>query len=374
MGGSAYNDPHREGYGGGLHNAAVLTLRRCEFVGNRATDGGGVANDGVLTLKRCILENNTADHGGGMYNAGQLMCRKSLVAGNSSFGFGNWPRALPGYGGGMFNTGTCTVDRSTFESNLVQGGGYYYAGADGYGGGMYNEGRLLITDSTLNGNCALGKRESYGAGDSYGGGLFNCTGGVVAAANTTISGNSAIGGHVGHYFGRAGDGLGGGIYNQGQADLNHCTICANLAEPGNRYEANGNGGGIYAQNLVDAANTIIADNFAGDAGPDCWGTLDSDGYNLIEDTDSCVVQGDMTGIVLGTDPLLGPLSDNGGPTWTHALLKGSLAIDQGSHGGLPKDQRGAKRPTDIKQVPNQADGSDIGAYELSRQDWRRSRD
>jgi len=63
--------------------------------------------------------------------------------------------------------------------------------------------------------------------------------------------------------------------------------------------------------------------------------------------------------------LLGPLQDNGGPTWTHALLPGSPAIDQGSSTGLPFDQRGVNRPYDVLTVPNAADGSDIGAYEFA---------
>jgi len=62
----------------------------------------------------------------------------------------------------------------------------------------------------------------------------------------------------------------------------------------------------------------------------------------------------------GVDPLLGPLSDNNGPTYTHAFLSGSPAIGVGSCtdiGGnaITPDQRGISRP--------QWDGCNMGAYE-----------
>ena len=69
---------------------------------------------------------------------------------------------------------------------------------------------------------------------------------------------------------------------------------------------------------------------------------------------------------INTDPLLGPLEDNGGPTETHALLLGSPAIDQGNSGGVYIDQRRFHRPFDVPGIPNAVggDGSDIGAFEF----------
>ena len=61
--------------------------------------------------------------------------------------------------------------------------------------------------------------------------------------------------------------------------------------------------------------------------------------------------------ITGQDPLLGPLQDNGGPTFTHALLAGSPAIDAGNDGAAPAtDQRGTSRPQGLF--------SDIGAFEV----------
>jgi hypothetical protein len=71
--------------------------------------------------------------------------------------------------------------------------------------------------------------------------------------------------------------------------------------------------------------------------------------------------------VIGLDPLLGPLQDNGGPVFTHALLAGSPAIDGGAKSGLAFDARGQPRTIDNPAVPNRfsGDGTDIGAFEVN---------
>jgi hypothetical protein len=96
---------------------------------------------------------------------------------------------------------------------------------------------------------------------------------------------------------------------------------------------------------------------------DCGGTLTSQGYNLIQDTSHCTIAGNANGNIVGVDPHLGPLQDNGGATNTQALLPGSPAIGAGNpHGcvdangnALLTDQRGAPRPAGAR--------CDTGAYE-----------
>jgi hypothetical protein len=99
--------------------------------------------------------------------------------------------------------------------------------------------------------------------------------------------------------------------------------------------------------------TIVA---SGTGGRDCAGTLGEDqGYNLDGD-DSCGFT--RATDITNTDPLLGPLANNGGPTQTMALLPGSPAIDKGgtaANGCLATDQRGVTRP--------QGPACDIGAFE-----------
>jgi hypothetical protein len=105
-------------------------------------------------------------------------------------------------------------------------------------------------------------------------------------------------------------------------------------------------------------NTLLSSSATGD---NCSGiAVTSLGHNLSSD-DSCGLSG--PGDLQNTDPLLGPLQDNGGPTLTHALLPGSPAIDAGDNGNAPAtDQRGLPRIMD-----GDGNGSflaDIGAYEL----------
>ena len=123
-------------------------------------------------------------------------------------------------------------------------------------------------------------------------------------------------------------------------------------------DAGSGGGGIQNSGTLSLTNTIIANN----PGGDCYGSVTSLGYNLDNDgTCSLNATGDKSNV----DPKLGPLQDNGGPTFTHALLPGSPAIDAGNpaapgSGGLAcsaNDQRGVARP--------QGTRCDIGAFEFA---------
>jgi len=81
-------------------------------------------------------------------------------------------------------------------------------------------------------------------------------------------------------------------------------------------------------------------------------SLISGGHNLVQDASCNPVASDL---IIG-DALIGPLSNNGGPTFTHALLPGSPAIDMADNALCPAtDQRGVVRP--------QGPTCDIGAYE-----------
>jgi hypothetical protein len=102
-------------------------------------------------------------------------------------------------------------------------------------------------------------------------------------------------------------------------------------------------------------NTLIAGegpqpNLFADSG----GTFVSQGYNLSSDDGGGFLTG--AGDLTNTDPRLGPLQDNGGPTQTHALLPGSPALNAGDPSQLgTTDQRGVVR----------SGGVNIGAYQAS---------
>src|SRR6185369_9160810 len=100
------------------------------------------------------------------------------------------------------------------------------------------------------------------------------------------------------------------------------------------------------------------------------GTVISRGYNLSSDNGGGLLIG--TNDRINTNPVLGQLANNGGPTFTHALLTGSPAFDKGKRAAIPTlalttDQRGQPRPFDFPSISNApgGDGSDIGAFEVN---------
>ena len=231
-----------------------------------------------------------------------------------------------------FNTGSYAG--SIKISNLTINNG----NATGPGAGIFNETGTFLS---LN-NCTISGNNS---GDS-GGGIAN--NGLIVLTNCTISGNQAV--------------AGGGLYNYcGTMNLWCCTVASNSAPIG---------GGFYNYPLVcsyaEISGTLIAGNSASSSGSDLIGSFTSSGYNLIGQTNG--LTGSLGGInQLGSiasplDPRIGPLQNNGGPTFTHALLAWSPALNTGSSFGLTTDQRGSLRPLCSAIVPG-GDGSDIGAYE-----------
>ena len=171
--------------------------------------------------------------------------------------------------------------------------------------------------------------------------MFNF--GALTVTNSTISGNST-------------DEGGGGIRNVGALTVANSTISSNSA---------GDGGGIDNFGTLEIKSTIIAGNF----GEDCsdFDPLTSLGFNLDGDG-TCGLDAALDDLP-NTDPMLGALMANGGPTETHALLDADTnpAIDHiptddctdidGMQ--VETDQRGVDRPQ-----PFPGGDCDIGAFEL----------
>jgi len=199
------------------------------------------------------------------------------------------------------------------------------------GGGIYNDGSLVITYSAIFNNSA----PAY-----FGGGIYNTNKSNLALNNTTVSNNSAT--------------TGGGIANDGNLTLNNTTVSSN--------SASSFGGGIYTSGgNLSLKNSIVAGNIAS-SGSDCHGSITSNGHNLIGKNSFPYCNFiSTTNDKVGTsdhpiNPRLAPLQDNGGSTFTHALIAGSPAIDAGNPiTCLATDQRGIARPVGSK--------CDIGAYE-----------
>ena len=202
---------------------------------------------------------------------------------------------------------------------------------------MVSSGPLTILNSTISANSATG-----------GGGGGFVIAGTADMTNSTISGNSASEFNFGI-------GFGGGIHiSAGTLTVTNSTITSNSAQF--------RGGGIInSSGTLRSRNTIIALNTAGTGGgPDVFGPLFSEGFNLIGDNSDATITpaqfSDQIGMAGSPiDPLLGPLQNNGGPTFTQTLLVSSRAINKANAAIAPeRDQRGYVR----------SDTPDVGAFEF----------
>jgi predicted outer membrane repeat protein len=181
---------------------------------------------------------------------------------------------------------------------------------------------VTITNSTFSYNTA-----------TYVGGAIYIGGGIVRITNSTLSANTAT------------SSPGGAIYSGGELYISFSTIAEN--------KASNIGGGIVGTTVV-FKNSIVANN----SPSNCNGGNLADGVNFSTD-DTC------TGFIQVTsgELKLGPLALNSpGLTETHALLKGSAAIDTVtdftdlSGNVVNTDQRGISRP--------QKTAGDAGSYEF----------
>ena len=285
-----------------------LTIRSGQ-VGGLVGKGGGINNAGTLTINNCAVTNNQAhgsdgNAGGGIYNAGSLTINNSTVSQNHAYGISG--------GGGTYNSGSLRINKSTLTGNS--------AGV----GGAVNGGTITINNSTLSANTAY-----------VGGAISNAT---VVIVNSTLSGNSA-------------SQRGGGV-NTSTLSVFNSTLSGNSAAQGGNMFTNG------ATTIMQ--NSIVANS---PRGGNCSGAITSHGYNMSSDgTCNLHNSGDRN----NTNPRLGPLQNNGGPTQTMALPSGSPAIDAGNPSGC-KDGSGHLLTTDQRGFPRPGKGDtgrcDMGAYE-----------
>jgi hypothetical protein len=248
---------------------------------------------------------------------------------------------------GILNAGSLTVISSAVIGNTAS------SGPNSYGGGIWNFNILTISNSTVAGNRAT----CTSCVAAWGGGIDNR--GAATISNSTVSGNKASAGCKTGEFGCVAQG--GGIHNSGTLTISSSTIRGNMVSlPKCISRCGVGGGGVFNFDATTTIqNSIIANNSRGN----CGGVMTSNGYNLSSDG-TCTFAN--TGDLNNTNPKLGPLQNNGGPTPTMALPSGSLAIDAGNPSGctdghghvLKTDQRGMPR-----HDPEDSGGCDIGAYE-----------
>ncbi len=331
-------DGRAEFFGGAIVNDGTLTLNGISATGNATTDtninnvvggtaGGAIHNYGILTINDSSFEGNSSTFFGGAItrSTGSVIINRTRFSGNSASTGG----AIMNFGFTM-SSDLFTITDSTIMSNT----------ASEDGGGIYlRSGTLTITSSTIVANVA----NRDGGGISVDSVILNLN-------NVTLSGNAAI------------DDGGGIFINAGAVNLNNSTLVGNSAAT--------TGGGVSINGfpyLTRAANTLIAANTA-PIGPDIYGVMDLNGYNVISNSSGANLITILPGNLLdaAASPLnLGVLVDNGGITQTIALLPGSVALNAGNPEFVAPptfDQRGTGYPR------VSAGRIDTGAFEADAAD------
>jgi hypothetical protein len=373
--------------GGAIYNLGSLTVTNCHFSGNdtRGGDGGAGGNGAAV--------GNGGDGGrggnGGFARGAAIFngATASLMIVDSTFQTNNATGSLGGPGGS--GAGVLGFDAQPGSA------------AEGTGGAIFNEGgQFILLNSTFLGNTSLGAGGAHGhpgrsdniregrngapGSPALGGAIANH--GLLWMTNSTFFGNIVFAGDGGDGGagatlgfgadggdgGPGGDGLGGGLYNSalGRAVLVNNTFSNNSARggsggmggpPGGVVGSSGrsgpdgfdSGGAVFGPvGTVEIKNSILANSLSGG---DAGGTLHDGGFNLISDTSMAAL---APGTMVGTNPLLQSLADQGGNTWTMALATNSPAINAitapNRNGAPATDQRGAAREHPF----------DIGAFEF----------
>ncbi len=335
-GGNKYSSDQAAG-GGCVHASGDLVVSGAHVVDCAVHTGAGGSSGGALfangfvtlidtTIEQCRLVSQGQALGGGVFAGTGLAMVDSTISGCEV------TTPSTGRGGGVYTGGNFTAKYSTLSGNDV---GDTLSGS---GGGAYTRGQVIVYWSTLSGNSA-----------GSGGALYMAQGTGDASATlgaSTISGNTAR--------------TAGGIQARVPLTVRNSTIAFNwMPRPDSFPIGIAPTGGLSLMTApVLVTSSIIAGNeMRGDTDEpsDVGGRFEVvvDGSaNLIGDSALDVPGDTVTG-----DPLLGPLRPNGGPTWTHALLPGSPALDAGDGGSMSSDQRGNGFPRVIGAR------ADIGAYE-----------
>jgi hypothetical protein len=360
--------------GGGIYNRGIVTLADSLVTQNTAQIGAGILNSGVLHLVNSIVSENVAADdprgsasGGGIATSGTATITNSRIIGNRA-----------GNGGGLSSSGNLIIENSEISDNLVPA----VQGQINHGGGMYISGKARIIGSLITRNAA-----------SYGGGIFKNPDASLEIIRSSISSNSATtsGGGIINNRGplsleastianNQGSGL---INNRGTATLTNVTVSGHGARGIEGIRNSGVTGDFAALRMVHSTivgnwigiatdgvsqATLRATILAGN-GTNCSGFISgpgqapgvvmSDGANFSSDSScSFAAVGDRN----RTDPLLEPLANNGGATWTHALRPESPAVDAAGSCDLVSDQRGVARPQ--AGTPEMPPACDSGSYEF----------
>jgi hypothetical protein len=346
---------------------STLTVTGSTFDGNQAITAGNQANAGaiangngttaVATITNSVFTNNSSvETGGTQASSGAILNRGTMTITGSTFSGNQLNSAHGGSGGAVSNccadngAAAMSISNSLFTGNKAISPLW----ADGGAVSTCCNAVTTIAGSTFSGNTVT---SSSGMGGALSGGS------TLSVSNSTLTGNSVVGMPLTLQTGANSQGFGGNISvnpldGPGPAvTLNNDTITGGSAPTGPNISV-GSG-----RSLV-IGNTIVSGTPGGGCALAAQVVLTDKGHNLENGAVSTCGFSIAKGDVIGGDPKLGPLQNNGGPTPTLALLSGSAAIDKGDNAlcsAAPVnsvDQRGLPR------FPAGDATCDIGAFEV----------
>lgn len=416
MGSDADANNNGGGFGGGVSDFAGTAGKGYRAPGGGPSGGGGGGGGGFITLSSGKDANSSAGASGGgrggfgvSGDGGDGGFGQGGQGGSGGyFGIGGALGTNGGGGGGGGVGGGGGAGNSNDKGETGAGGGGGFGGGGGYGGSQNafssaggfggGGGGGLSNGFAHNGGFGGGDGSGGGGGGAgMGGAIFNMGAsnvsgsGTLLIVNSTLAGNTAQGGAggkdpVGGKGGDGGSGYGGAIFNlDGSVTINNATIVKNYVLSGSAGAGGGSagafGGAVYNLaygNVIQTGgavsatltlnNNIIAETISGKGYTSDLVSFVIDGNNknstAINGSTNLVTQlGGFTKpgsgvITVTTSPNLGPLQDNGGPTFTMAVTPGSSAYGAGNAklSGLPStDQRGLPRLS--------TQGLDLGAFE-----------
>lgn len=400
---------------GGIHVDTAMqgiTITDSLISGNRSVEsaGGALLRSfplGDIVLSNVEISSNESNEGdGGLLaeaageegNSGSVWLTDSVIEGNTSSG----EVEASSTGGGTISSryGEIEVSNTSISANIGQGWAFGGLTVSAYlgtsmvhsmvtgnsseegGGGLISLGGLSLNESTIADNSGAG------------GGLmhfdftFGSSTALLEISGTTLSGNSA-----------ASPGGGAFLYSyEGDMFIGSSTSSGNTAETGAGLAVSaagavqiemqgvtltqnqatiGRGGGVFVtrdepagvsvnasiisgNSAVMGSSDLAAEAEAGEVTFDVSTSL----IGEAPDDGSLFDPDPVTSSLLGTDPQLGALADNGGPTATHLPAADSQALDivpvaSGCGTSFASDQRGMTRP--------EPDGSLCDAGSVERQ-------
>jgi fibronectin-binding autotransporter adhesin len=360
------DDNEAESGGGIVNRQAELALTNVEVTNNRATTseegagGGGILNLAApsdLLITDSLIANNQVTETQALVRGGGLFSREGrvIIAGTTIE-----DNSAPGGGGVAIDSGIFELHNSMVQNNhsLIRGGGLslyptekgYQDGpvliynsvisgnsTDGSGGGIYSgKAAPQIADSTISGNSAgsqaggvlLGKGQlvrsalSGNSSEHFGGGVYIVDGETVELYNVTVSGNQAQ--------------SAAGVYIAGgDLEMSYVTVADNQSTNGAAL--------VAAEGRYNSHATVRASILADNSGLNCGGSQITSQSANVSDDGSCPFSQPTDQV--NTNPMLGPLQNNGGTTETHALLVGSPAVNADiCYVSVNQDQRKESRP------------------------------